>query len=164
MLTLEDFGKKSQVKSNFLEYGVICRKIKKFLYLKEKPLFSHANPSNCLLNVIMQKDAKGVSTIYSMLLGMNNSIKKACTNWNEKMGDITATFEFRKSFSRINMFDDKYLRYIQFRALHRRFFTNNILYKMRIKDSPLCNFGLSEDEHVLIECDKVKALWLKVEN
>ena len=37
---------------------------------------------------------------------------------------------------------------------------------MRIKDSPLCNFcNEHEDsnEHMLIECDKVKSLWLEVE-
>ena len=37
---------------------------------------------------------------------------------------------------------------------------------MRIKDSPLCNFcNESEDsnEHMLIECGKVKTLWTEVE-
>ena len=64
---------------------------------------------------------------------MNNSIiEKACANWNEKMGDITATFEFRKSFSRINMFDDIYLRYIQFRTLHGRFFISAKMILMNI--------------------------------
>ena len=65
------------------------------------------------------------------------------------------------------MFDDIYLRYIQFRTLHRRFYTNNILFKMRIKDSPLCNLCNEHDdsnEHMLIECDNVKSLWLEVEN
>ena len=82
------------------------------------------------------------------------------------MGNITESYDFKKSFSKISMFDDIYLRYIQFRTLHRRFFTNNILFKMRIKDSPLCNFcNEHEDsnEHMLIECDKVKSLWLEVE-
>ena len=168
MLNLEDFEKIFQLKSNFLEYGVVCRKIKSFLDLKEKPLLSHANPNNCLLNVILQKDTKGVSTLYRLLLSKNNSIiEKACNNWNEKVGYVTVTFEFRKSFSRINMFGDIYLRYMQFRTLHRRFFTNNILYNMRIKDSPLCDFCRKEEdsnEHMLIEYDKVRALWLEVQN
>ena len=78
----------------------------------------------------------------------------------------TESFDFKKSFSKLNMFDDIYLRYIQFRTLHRRFFTNNILFKMRIKDSPLCTFCNESDdsnEHMLIECGKVKTLWTELD-
>ena len=120
------------------------------------------------MNVILQKDIKGVSTIYKLLLSKNNSIiENACSNWNAKVGNITETFDFRKSFSKINMFDDIYLRYIQFRTLHRRFFINNILFKMRIKDSPLCNFCQEfedSNEHMFIECEKIKSLWTEVES
>ena len=38
---------------------------------------------------------------------------------------------------------------------------------MRIKDSPLCTFCNESDdsnEHMLIECGKVKTLWTEVEN
>ena len=125
------------------------------------------NPADCLLNVVLRKDKKGVSTIYSLLLNKNPSIvNKACTKWNEKIGESTSEFDFRKSFSMNSMFDDTYLRYIQFRTLHRRFFTNNILYKMRIKDSPVCNFcATNEDsiEHMLIECEIVQSLWHEIE-
>ena len=82
------------------------------------------------------------------------------------MGIATETFDFKKSFSKISMFDDIYLRYIQFRTLHRRFFTNDILFKIRIKDSPLCNFCQEFEDsnyHMLIECNKVKSLWTEVE-
>ena len=117
---------------------------------------------------ILQKDTKGVSTIYRLLLSKNNSIiEKAGNNWNEEVGHMSETFDFRKSFSRINMFDDMYLRYIQFRTLHCRFFTNNIHYEMRIEDSPLCDFCHEEEdsnEHMLIEFENVKTLWHEVEN
>ena len=167
-LTQIDFETKFQLQTNVLEYGAVLMKVKAFLQSRETALFSHSTPNNCLLNVILQKDIKGVSTIYKLLLSKNNSIiENACLKWNEKLGNVTATFDFKKSFSKLNMFDDIYLRYIQFRTLHRRFFTNNILFKMRIKDSPLCNFcNESEDsnEHMLIECGKVKTLWTEVEN
>ena len=152
----------NQLRSNFLEYGAVAMTVKAFLHMRETPLFSHSIPTNCLLNVILQKDTKRVSTIYKLLLNRNNSIiEKACNNWNAKVGNITETFDFRRFFSKISMFDDIYLRYIQFRTLHRRFFTNNILFKMRIKDSPLCNFRQKYDDsnkHMLIECEKVKSL------
>ena len=167
-LTQNDFEQKSRVKTNFLEYGAVVMKVKAFLQSRETPLFSHPTPNNCLLNIILQKDIKGVSTIYKLLLSKNNSIiENVCSKWNAKVGNITETFDFKKSFSKINMFDDIYLRYIQFRTLHRRFFTNNILFKIRIKDYPLCNFCQeSEDsnEHMLIECENVKSLWTEVES
>ena len=83
-----------------------------------------------------------------------------------KGGQYNRKLWLQKIIFKNSMFDDIYLRYIQLRTLHRRFFTNNILFKMRIKDSPLCNFcNEHEDsnEHMLIECDKVKSLWLEVE-
>ena len=101
-------------------------------------------------------------------MGKNISIiDKACENWNEKLDHRVETFNFRKSFSRISMFDDIYLRYIQFRTLHRRFFTNNLLHKMKIKDSPTCAFCLKEEdsnEHMLIECENVQKLCHEVES
>ena len=168
ILSQIDFEQKFQLKTNFLEYGAVTMKINAFLQSRETPLHSHNTPNNCILNVILQKDSKGVSTIYKLLLSKNNSIiENAVSKWNSKVGNITENYDFKKSFSKISMFDDIYLRYIQFRTLHRRFYTNNILFKMRIKDSPLCNFRNEHEdsnEHMLIECDNVKSLWLEVEN
>ena len=65
------------------------------------------------------------------------------------------------------MVDDVYLRYIQFRTLHRRFYTNDILFKMKIKNSSLCEMcNIEEDsiEHMLITCPKSDKLWRDVES
>ena len=66
------------------------------------------------------------------------------------------------------MFDDVYLRYIQFRTLHRRFFTNNIQFKMNKKrTSTLCDFCQKEEdsnEHMFLHCKIVKQLWREVED
>ena len=64
------------------------------------------------------------------------------------------------------MFDDVYLRYIQFRTLHRRFFSNNILFKMYQKTLNLCDFcQIEEDsnEHMLMHCEVVKKIWRDIE-
>ena len=163
-----EFEQKFHLKTNFLEYGVVTAKINSFMQSRETPLHIHSSPSNCLLNVILQKDSKGVSTIYKMLLSNNNSIiENAVSKWNSKIGNIMVLYDFKKSFSKISMFDDIYLRYIQFRTLHRRFYTNNLLFKMKIKESPNCNFCNDHEdsnEHMLLECENVKDLWLNVEN
>ena len=80
LLTLECFERKYRVISDFLEYGVVCLKINKFLELRERPLYSIENPTDCMLNVILRKDTKGVSSIYGMLLSKTYSvIEIACT-------------------------------------------------------------------------------------
>ena len=73
-----------------------------------------------MLNVILSMDTKGVSHIYKLLTGRNSSItEKACYKWNEKLTSKVEVLSVKKSFSQRKMFDDVYLRYIQFRTLHR---------------------------------------------
>ena len=54
-------------------------------------------------------------------------------------------------------------REFQYKCLNRIVFTNKVLYKMGIVDSPMCNFcGKSEEslEHPFIYCEISKKLWL----
>ena len=91
LLTLEKFEQKYHLRSNLLEFGVVCQKINKFLQFRERPPYSIENPTDCLLNVVLRKDTKGVSTIYSLLLNKNTSIiENACAKWNDKIGDSTS--------------------------------------------------------------------------
>ena len=93
-------------------------------------------------------------------------IENACEKWSGKITSRIEVFSMRKSFSKLNLVDDIYLRYIQFRTLHRRFYTNNILHKMKIKPSPLCEMCNTEDdsnEHMFINCTISQQLWREVE-
>ena len=45
-----------------------------------------------------------------------------------------SSFSIGRSFRKIRTIVDTFLRYIQFRTLHRRFYTNNVLHKIGIKD------------------------------
>ena len=82
-----------------------------------------------MLNIVLSFDTKGVSTIYKMLRGKNFSIsEKAYDKRNEKTEKRIEVFSFRKSFTGLTMCDDIYLRYIQFRTFHRRFFLIKIFY------------------------------------
>ena len=65
-------------------------------------------------------------------------------------------FTIGRPFKKISQIDGIYLRYIQFRTLHRRFYTNNILHKIGINDSEtcgLCNREKDSNEHMLMLCD-----------
>ena len=166
-MVLEEFENTYNVQTNFLEYGVVCRKVRDFLEWKDKPDYNPVAPYKCMLNIVLSIDTKEVSNTYELLLGRNISIiEKACDNWNEKLTSELETFSVKKSFSRISMFVDLYLRYIQFRTLHQRFLINNILFKMKKKTSTLCDFCHTiedSNEHMLFHCGVVKKIWRDLE-
>ena len=85
LLTIEKFEQKYQLRSNFLEFGIVCQKINKFLQFRERPTYSMENPADCLLNVVLRKDTKGVCTIYSLLLNKNPSIIDKVPNGMTKL-------------------------------------------------------------------------------
>ena len=79
-----------------------------------------------------------------------------------------ATFDPSTSFNLHHAsYKDTHLKYIQFRTLHKCFYTNQKLFKMGIKKPPLCalcsltNYSV---EHVVINCPISKALWLSVQD
>ena len=151
--SLEDFQNRYQLSSNFLEYGGFAMTIKFFLDNREKPSINVAKPSNCLLNVILCRDTKGVSQLYKSLIGKQSDIlQNICLKWYTK-GDINLNpYEVRSSFlSTHRMIDDIYLKYTQFRTLHYRFFTNDVLVNFRIKDNETCSIcDIDKDSNFFI--------------
>ena len=73
------------------------------------------------------------------------------------------SFEFGRSFHKHHiLYKDTYLKYIQFRTLHHRFYTNEKLYKMGIKKSGMCGFCneyLDSIEHMFLACVHSQELW-----
>ena len=89
----------------------------------------------------MAKDKKGVSNLYKCLHAENNKIiTDICTKWSEKAEPIFHPFEEKNSFVKKNvLIDDIYLKYIQFRTLHYRFYTNDLLLKCKISTTDICS-------------------------
>ena len=143
--------------------------IKLFLDNREKPRFNVSKPSNCLLNIILCRDIKGVSQLYKYLKGKQSDIlQNICLKWYNK-GDIALDpNEVRNSFLTTHrMIDDIYLKYTQFRTLHYRFFTNDVLFKCGIKTVDICSICDTVKDsnfHMLIDCNIVRDLWSSVEN
>ena len=80
----------------------------------------------------------------------------------EEISEVNLSQSFKK---RDRYVASKYIRYLQFRLLHRRIFTNELLYRMKIVDSPecpLCNNIPQTIEHAFIECQKIHTLWRQV--
>ena len=167
-MELTQFQNTFKIKSNFLEFGKVCILLKKFLRFKEFPENSSPLPSNSYLNIIVNMDKKGVSNLYKTLNGRHfEHVEEACDKWNLK-GNLSLTpIEISKSFKRHStLVDDTYAKYIQFRTLHQRFFTNDRLHKIGIKDNSLCSMCKAEPDsnpHMILKCQKSKKLWTEVE-
>ena len=168
-LSLEDFQLIYNVKSNFLEYGGFLLTLRSYLDNHDIPNCCLVRPTNSLINVILCSDVKGVCNLYRCMYKHNNNIiGDICKKWFDKANLILTPYEVGNSFGRTNfVVDDIYLRYIQFRTLHYRFFTNDILEKIGIKNNSLCSMCKTEQDsnfHMLIDCLHTAKLWLDVEN
>ena len=106
--------------------------LKYFLDNQEIPAYGPNRPTNSLINIILSRDNKRVSNLYkSMHFCRNNIIDNICRKWFEKGDQIFLAYNVRNSFIKTHkLVDDIYLKYIQFRTLHYRFFTNDVLFKI----------------------------------
>ena len=109
--------------------------MKKKIEWKEIPLYAVSAPRDSSLNVLLNTSAKGCSKLYSR---MKDSFSHVSENIVEKWKDSTAieieTISVGRSFMKHHQkYKDTYLKYIQFRTLHHRFYTNEKLFKVGIK-------------------------------
>ena len=136
---------------------------------KEMPRYEELNPQNNIINMIISQDRKSVSNLYKVIHGRSSDILyNICSKLDLKASLSLNTTEVSMSFIQTNMlFDDVFLRYIQFRTLHHRFFTNDMLIKCNIKQSDVCDFCNEESDsnlHMIISCNIIQALWQEVRN
>ena len=168
ILPMEVFMDKYNVNTNFLEYHCVSLKIRNFLEWKDVPLHSEEYPRNSSLNVFLNQSKKGVSRMYSQMKHSNDYIlETASQKWSTILELNLDGFELSKSFHKHHIiYKDTYLKYIQFRTLHHRFFTNEKLFKMGLKKSNLCCFcqrHVDSIEHMFILCEVSMVLWECVE-
>ena len=166
-LSLSDINSKYNIKMNFLEYGKLLAILKTHFEWKEIPDSREPLPRNSFLNTILSMDTKGVANIYRVLNKKGNQIiGEVQHKWFEKIYLQFDTMEISKSFAFHNsLFKDCYLKYTQFRTLHRRFYTNEKLFKMGIKTCDKCIFCKVETdsvEHMILRCQTIANLWDRV--
>ena len=169
ILPMDVFVKRYNVTTNFLEYHQVTMKIKKFLEWKDVPLCTEEAPRNSSLNIFLNQNKKGVSRIYSQMKQSNDHIlETASQKWYSIVELDLESSELSRSFRfHHNIYKDTYLKYVQFRTLHHRFFTNEKLFKMGIKKSNLCCFcqtHVDSIEHMFLQCEISLELWESVEN
>ena len=152
-----------------MEYHSLISKINKHIHLRELPPHEEEKPLNSALNAILNLSIKGSSKLYILLKGSSETILEIATDkWNEKTQLNLINFGISQSFKYHHLrYKDTYLKYIQLRTLHHRFYTNNLLHKMGIKHSNLCTFCAEQQDsvsHMLLFCSKSKSidLWRSV--
>ena len=166
-LTMENFTEYHGVKTNFLEYHGICLKIKKFLEFKDVPLRFETLPRNSTLNMLVNLNTKGCSRLYSKVKNSDTHILDTLVDkWAENSDVVTDTISISRSFQKHHLnYKDTYLKYLQFRTLHHRFYTNEKLFKMGILQSDLCSMckiEVDSIEHMFLGCLHVIELWENV--
>ena len=164
---MEEFIDHFGVKTNFLEFNNICNKITKFLEWREIPNFSEPLPRNSTVNILLNKSIKGYSKLYTMIRDSDDSIiNKLVNKWSDKSKLEIESISISRSFVKHHtVYKDTYLNYIQFRTLHHRFYTNDKLFLMGIKQSKICGMcNLFEDsiEHMFLDCIHSVKLWSDV--
>ena len=135
VMSNEDLVETYSIKINFIDYHNIKATINDYLSWKEKPIQLESFPKNSALNKLRNIDTKGCSKLYKLLKGTNTHIIDNISDiWENKCEIHLATFEICTSFNLHHAcYSDTYLKYIQFRTIHKRFYTNDKLFKMGIK-------------------------------
>ena len=166
-LSMEEFTEYHGVKTNFLEYNGICFKIKKILEFKEVPLRFETLPRNSTLNMLVNLNTKGCSRLYSKVKNSDTHILDTLVEkWAENTDIVTDAISVSRSFHKHHLnYKDTYLKYLQFRTLHHRFYTNEKLFFMGLVQSNLCSMCKTEVdsiEHMFLGCPHSMELWENV--
>ena len=127
VMPIDTFMETYGLKTNFLEYHQISHKIKKFIEWRDMPLYEEDQPKNSSLNVFLNQTVKGVSKIYSQIKNTSSSVlDTAVEKWCANSELDFNSFDLSRSFQKHHLiYKDTYLKYIQFRTLHHRFFTRD---------------------------------------
>ena len=102
-----------------------------------------------------------------MIRDSDDSIINLLENkWSDKAKLEIESISISRSFVKHHtVYKDTYLNYIQFRTLHHRFYTNDKLFVMGIKQSKMCGMcNVVEDsiEHMFLHCIHSVKLWSDV--
>ena len=110
---------------------------------------------------------KGCSNIYNRLMTYNGNTLGVKEKWEEILNEEMNYRTIETAFKEIQKLkENAYQKYLQFKILHTRTATNDILNKMEIKDSNkclLCHTETEDIKHAFIECSRVKKLWRNIE-
>ena len=153
------------VKCNFLEHANIKSKIMK---LRVKLNINNVRPILPDILKIIQMSGKGCQTIYTIIqTKSDNNILTLKEKWEQMLNDDILEDDIQNAF-KITQKSPKFVynRYVQFKILHDRLNTRQLLHKMKILNSNECLYCKKQIDttvHALLECPETANLWRHIE-
>ena len=155
-MSLEQF-RDSGLKCNFLEHEILRRKIIQ-LDVQIDPIPKIGPSLPVLLSAITLR-GKGCSMIYKKLdIASHSVLLNVQDIWELILNEDVSILEISRSFINIQKIPKcSYNKYVQFKIMHDRLNTRQLLYKMNIFENNFCLYCLNKNEidttlHALIEC------------
>ena len=156
------------LRCNFLEHEFLRRKIIQ-LDMQLDPIPEIGPSLPVLLNAITL-GGKGCSMIYKKLdITSYSVLLNVQDKWELILNEDVSLIEISRSFINIQKIPKcTYNKYVQFKIMHDRLNTRQLLYKMNIFENNFCLYCLNENEidttlHALIECPSTALLWREIE-
>ena len=149
------------VKCNFLGHAIIKSKV---MNLNVKVNTINFLPILPEVLRIIQMNGNGCQNIYSIIQKKSdNIITTLKEKWEQLLNDEVSEEDIQNAF-KITQKSPKcvYNRYVQFKILHVRLNTRQLLHKMKISDTNECIFCKNQIDttvHALIECPETANIW-----
>ena len=111
---------------------------------------------------------KGCARTYNLLMNSNhNIVRETQQKWEEILMEDIPYNMARKAFSNLHrMKEGPFTKYLQFKLLHNRVFTNKKLYDIGISENSSCPYCDEQEEtmeHAFLNCNSVKEFWNELE-
>ena len=163
----ESFSDSYKCKTNFLEYAGIVKAIKAYLKNKKLNLGNNSKLPYPIIPYFIEnilKTNKGCRIFYDTLEKSNKiSTYKNRLKWEKDLNlaiDLADWEEINNTpFS--SQLGTKQI-WFQYSIIHRILPLNDLLYKMKLKDTnicSLCNISIETLTHLFYECPKVQNIW-----
>ena len=117
---------------------------------------------------VIQLSGKGCQTIYTIIqTKSDNIILTLKEKWEQMLNDDISEDDTQNAFKITQKFPKcVYNRYVQFKILHNRLNTRQLLHKMKILNTNECIYCKEQIDttvHVLLECPETANLWRHAE-
>ena len=154
------------LKINFLDYEKLRYDISKLILPQNRN--NMAGPYLPIVLFEIGHNMKGCAKTYNLLMNFNdNIVQDTQRKWEEILiDDIPYNIVKRAFYNLHRMKEGPFTKYLQFKVLHNRIFTNKRLYDIGLIDNsacPYCNEPEETMEHALIYCNTVVEFWNDLE-
>ena len=163
LFTMEEMINKN-LQINFLEYETLKYSTSKIVATKNNKF----GPFIPFLLFIIGYNQKGCAKTYKILMDFNHDVIIESKNkWENVLMEEISYKKMEKSFATLHkMKEGPFVRYFQFKLLHKRVVTNKALQYMGIKNNsacPYCEEQIETIEHAFLQCTAVRTIWQEVE-